>query len=47
VRTGEVDGWPPYDPFRRRTLIIDARDRVEHDPRGERRRAWQAFVPHI
>ncbi|WP_423923617.1 carboxylesterase/lipase family protein [Frigoribacterium sp. 2-23] len=39
--------WPPYDPFRRRTLIIDTRDRVEHDPRGERRRAWQAFVPHV
>ena len=47
VRTGEVQGWPAYDPFRRRTLIIDTRDRVEHDPRGERRRAWQAFVPHI
>jgi para-nitrobenzyl esterase len=47
VRTGSVEGWPTYDPFRRRTLIIDAKDRVEHDPRGERRRAWQDFVPHV
>ena len=47
VRTGEVADWPTYDPHRRRTLIIDTVDRVEHDPRGERRRAWQEFVPHI
>ncbi|MET4051227.1 para-nitrobenzyl esterase [Frigoribacterium sp. PvP054] len=47
VRTGAVADWPTYDPHRRRTLIIDVRDRVEHDPRGERRRAWQDFVPHV
>jgi para-nitrobenzyl esterase len=47
VRTGAVADWPTYDPHRRRTLVIDARDRVEHDPRGERRRAWQDFVPHV
>lgn len=44
-RTGT--GWPRYDPRKRNTLIIDTVDRVEQDPRGERRRAWQAFVPHV
>ncbi|RKR74536.1 carboxylesterase/lipase family protein [Frondihabitans australicus] len=47
VRTGAVNDWPSYDPHRRRTLIIDTVDRVEFDPRGERRRVWQAFVPHL
>ena len=47
VRTGAVADWPSYDPFRRRTLIIDTVDRVEFDPRGERRRVWQSFVPHL
>ncbi|ROQ38224.1 para-nitrobenzyl esterase [Frondihabitans sp. PhB188] len=47
VTTGDVADWPSYDPFRRRTLIIDKADRVEFDPRGERRRVWQSFVPHI
>ena len=45
---GSVDeDWPKYTPRRRRTLIIDVVDRVEEDPRGERRRAWQQFVPHV
>jgi para-nitrobenzyl esterase len=45
---GTVDeSWPTYTPRRRRTLIIDVIDRVEEDPRGERRRAWQDFVPHV
>ncbi|CAN5575650.1 carboxylesterase/lipase family protein [soil metagenome] len=44
-RTGS--GWPRYDTRKRNTLIIDTVDRVEQDPRGERRRAWQAFVPHV
>ncbi|BDZ50105.1 hypothetical protein GCM10025867_23460 [Frondihabitans sucicola] len=47
VRTGAVADWPSYDPYRRRTLIIDGVDRVEFDPRGERRRVWQDFVPHL
>ncbi len=46
ARTGTVS-WPPYTPRKRRTLIIDTVDRVEQDPRAERRTAWQAFVPHI
>ncbi len=41
------DDWPKYTPRTRRTLIIDAVDRVEDDPRGPRRQAWQQFVPHI
>ncbi|TFD34830.1 carboxylesterase/lipase family protein [Cryobacterium sp. TMT1-19] len=39
--------WPLYDEAERLTLVIDAVDRVESDPRGDRRRAWDAFVPHI
>jgi para-nitrobenzyl esterase len=47
VTTGSVADWPTYDPEHRRTLVIDDVDRVEEDPRGERRRAWQEFVPHV
>lgn len=44
---GEVDpGWPRYDEKERLTLIIDEHDRIESDPRGDRRRAWEHFVPH-
>ena len=39
--------WPRYDERRRRTLVIDAVDRVEEDPRRARRLAWQEFVPHV
>ena len=46
--TGIVDAsWPVYTEDARLTLIIDAVDRVESDPRGERRRAWKAFLPDI
>ncbi len=41
------DDWPRYTPRRRRTLIIDSVDRIEKDPRGVRRLAWQNFVPHV
>ena len=41
------DAWPEYDDRTRQTLIIDAVDRVESDPRKERRVAWQDFVPHV
>jgi para-nitrobenzyl esterase len=40
-------GWPAYKPRTRRTLIIETVDRVESDPRSERRVAWQDFVPHV
>jgi len=41
------DQWPKYTARARRTLIIDRVDRVEKDPRRERRLAWQGFVPHL
>jgi len=44
---GHVDDWPTYTPRHRRTLIIDSTDRIDEDPRAERRRAWQQFVPHV
>jgi para-nitrobenzyl esterase len=49
ARDGEIDpaAWPKYTEKKRRTLIIDTADRVERDPRGSRRRAWQAFRPHV
>jgi para-nitrobenzyl esterase len=39
-------GWPAYDARKRRTLIIDEADRVEADPRAERRRAWTGFTDY-
>jgi para-nitrobenzyl esterase len=39
--------WPQYDESTRSTLVIDATDRVELDPRSERRRAWEAFLPSL
>lgn len=48
ARTSTVsDAWPAYTARKRRTLIIDRVDRVEEDPRSERRKAWQEFVPHV
>jgi len=44
--TGRPDtGWPRYTEEDRLTLIIDAEDRVESDPRGDRRAVWQEFLP--
>jgi para-nitrobenzyl esterase len=46
--TGIVEGnWPRYTESDRLTLIIDVVDRVEADPRGERRRVWQQFLPDL
>lgn len=39
--------WPRYDERERRTLVFDEVDRVESDPRREKRLAWQQFVPHV
>ncbi|MBC7441018.1 MAG: carboxylesterase/lipase family protein [Ramlibacter sp.] len=39
------DTWPTYTEADRLTLIIDEDDRIESDPRGERRAVWQAFLP--
>ncbi|KGJ71784.1 carboxylesterase [Cryobacterium roopkundense] len=46
--TGVVDSsWPAYTETDRQTLIIDEVDRVESDPRGRRREAWQQFLPDL
>ncbi|MFZ2174367.1 MAG: carboxylesterase/lipase family protein [Rhodococcus sp. (in: high G+C Gram-positive bacteria)] len=36
-------GWPQYSLENRETLIIDETSRVENDPMGDRRRAWQGY----
>jgi para-nitrobenzyl esterase len=41
-----LPGWPAYDVDQRRTLIFDEVDRVEADPREERRRAWTGFTDY-
>lgn len=38
--------WPRYDAERRLTLIVDERDRVESDPRGAIRPAWDSWTPY-
>lgn len=46
--TGAVDEiWSAYDERTRLTLVIDDADRVESEPRADRRRAWQAFRPGL
>ena len=42
-----LDGWPAYDEANRCTLVFDRVDRVELDPRRDKRLAWQEFVPHV
>lgn len=37
--------WPPYTEDERLTLIIDEQDRIESDPRAERRLAWSSLLP--
>jgi para-nitrobenzyl esterase len=37
--------WPRYSEGARLTLIIADPDRVEADPRADRRRAWSALLP--
>lgn len=39
--------WPAYTEDDRLTLIFDEVDRVESDPRGERRMAWREFLPDL
>lgn len=41
------ESWPRYDERDRATLIIAAVDRVEQDPRRDRRRAWSRFLPTL
>ncbi|KQZ09610.1 carboxylesterase [Agromyces sp. Root1464] len=40
--------WPAYREAGRRTIVFgEGEDRVELDPRREKRLAWQEFVPHV
>jgi para-nitrobenzyl esterase len=39
--------WPVYTEEERLTLIFDEVDRVESDPRGDRRLAWLEFLPNL
>ena len=41
------DTWPTYSESDRLTLIIDEVDRIESDPRGERRAVWQEFLTNF
>jgi len=41
------EAWPPYEERTRPTLVIDDVDRIEADPRRERRRAWNRFLPGL
>ena len=46
--TGTVAAaWPGYDEHERLTLVIDVVDRIESDPRRQRREAWQLFRPSL
>jgi para-nitrobenzyl esterase len=47
VRNAPSASWPRYTAEERSTLIIDATDRVENDPRSFRRLAWNGFLPHL
>jgi para-nitrobenzyl esterase len=40
-------GWPRYTVADRLTLIIDETDRIESDPRGDRRAVWHEFLPEL
>ncbi|HET6672291.1 MAG TPA: carboxylesterase family protein [Agromyces sp.] len=42
-----AEHWPRYDERHRWTLVIDDDDRVEADPRRQRRRAWHRFIPAL
>lgn len=39
--------WPQYGERARETRVIDTADRVEADPRRDRRRAWTRFSPAL
>ncbi|MFD6893854.1 carboxylesterase/lipase family protein [Rhodococcus sp. NPDC060086] len=44
ARHGEpLPSWPHYDETDRATMVFDVPTRVEHDPRSERRLAWEGY----
>jgi para-nitrobenzyl esterase len=45
VTAGTVPpAWPAYDESERLTMVIDTADRVESDPRRQRREAWELMT---
>lgn len=40
-----IPDWPAYDTAKRATLMLDAKCRIENDPRGETRQLWQSIMP--
>jgi para-nitrobenzyl esterase len=36
-----LDGWRPYEPASRCTVVFDAVPRIVGDPSDQRRRAWE------
>jgi para-nitrobenzyl esterase len=42
-----AEGWPSYDETARLTVVFDQTDRVESDPRQDRRVAWLEFLPAV
>ncbi|TPG33518.1 carboxylesterase/lipase family protein [Mycolicibacterium hodleri] len=44
-RTGVPgDGWPQYSADERAVMIFDRKSRLEYDPNGHRRQAWEGFT---
>ncbi len=41
------DSWPAYTQDERSTLIIDDTDRIERNPRGDKRAVWERFLPQL
>jgi len=42
-RAEPLPSWPAYDEKDRATMVFDTVTRVEHDPRRERRLAWEGY----
>jgi carboxylesterase type B len=40
----DIPDWPPYDPHRRATMILDAECRVVDDPHREERLLWEQLA---
>lgn len=42
-----AEDWPTYELVGRATMIFDAANRIEYDPRRDRRRAWEAVTRRV
>lgn len=48
ARHGEpLPSWPRYDKTDRATVVFDVPTRVEHDPRSDRRIAWEGYRGYV